>query len=81
MPTITLQIELVRVADRDPLAEELQSHGLEVHEAKRSHRLCVDGTTPEELTRLLEGWVPPDEATLVPVALSKRLYLLRPPAG
>ena len=77
----TLEIELARGVDREPLAEELQAHGLDVHETKRTHRLAVEGASVEELTRLLEGWIPPDEATLVPVPLSKRLYFLRPPAG
>jgi len=77
----TLEIELARGADRAPLAEELSSHGLEVHDRKDPCRLAVDGASAEELEHLLEGWVPPDEATLVAVAVTKRRFALRPAAG
>ena len=76
-----LRIELSRGVDREPLAEELATHGLRVHEPRNPCRLAVEGTSTEELGRLLEGWVPPDEATLVPVLLSSRSIALRPPAG
>jgi hypothetical protein len=76
-----LQIELARGADRAPLAKELAARGLDVHEPRNPCRLAVEGASAEELEHLLEGWVPPDEATLVPVAVSRSLIALRPPAG
>ena len=74
-------IELARPADRTPLAGDLSASGLEVHHEKRPERLAVAGTTAEELVRLLESWLPPDHATLVPVPVSRDLLVLRPPAA
>jgi hypothetical protein len=76
-----LQIELARGADRAPLAEELAAHGLDVREPRNPCRLAVRGASAEELEHLLESWVPPDEATLVPVPVSRSTIALRPPAG
>jgi len=75
------EIELARGADREPLAEALGAQGFDVRERRHPCRLGVEGATAEELGRALEGWVPPDEATLVAVRLSKRRLALRPAAG
>lgn len=75
------EIELARGADREPLAEALTARGFDVRERRHPCRLKVEGASAEELVRALQGWVPPDEATLVPVPVSKRRLALRPPAG
>jgi hypothetical protein len=77
----TLTIELARHADRNALAGDLSASGLEVRAGRRPEHLAVAGSTREELVKLLESWLPPDHATLVPVPVSREVLVLRPPSA
>ncbi len=74
-----VQVDVVRVTDRDHLVAALVERGFEVRKRDdEGFGLEVDGTD-EDVEAAIGSWLSENELPLVPMRIDESRYLVRPP--